>query len=90
MYEPQFGMEDCIEQWFGAIKTIRKDIKGSVTLPNAIAGAHLLHQRQKRSSPQAGRMVGDGGNSNSLGLLMFSFGGVEGYGLEFDEAGPHQ
>lgn len=55
--EPQYGMEDAIEHWFSQVKTVKRDVKGSLTVASSISAAHLLHTRQRRKPREAALVV---------------------------------
>lgn len=52
VFEPALCMEDCIEYFFGLLKTIKRNT-GSVTLASAIQSACLVHVRQQRNLRKA-------------------------------------
>jgi hypothetical protein len=53
IFEPQYQMEDSIEHWFGLIKSVKKTVRGGMTLANSIGAAHLQHVRQNRQPKEA-------------------------------------
>ena len=53
VFEPQCQMEDAIEMFFGQMKTVRRDVKGSCTIGNSIGACHMVHSKQRRRPAKA-------------------------------------